>query len=328
MKLQRIVNELEHFTFKVVYRRGAEHVDADALSRSYYEEHEVRFDQDIVDHAEHMFDHILSISSRTNDLLHISPEAIVAAQREEPDLIIPEGAFEDENGVRCRRSKEGQVQILVPKSLRERFLQLGHSSRVAGHFGQNRTLQLLKRFAYWTDMRADVTNYCKGCLVCQQSKIRKPDRAGKMILRTPEIRPAWSEIHVDHYGPLNRTANGNLRYILTVICSSSRSVRFIPVKDTSAVTTARSLLGLFCMESFPVKMTSDRGSAFTSALMKMLSKLLGMQLATTVAYRAKANGMAERPHSFLRACLCSMSNEAQTDWNEYLDLISLYYRSF
>ena len=31
-KLQRVVNELEHFTFDVVYKEGSRHVDADALN--------------------------------------------------------------------------------------------------------------------------------------------------------------------------------------------------------------------------------------------------------------------------------------------------------
>jgi hypothetical protein len=64
-KLQRIVNELEHFTFDVVYKEGLRHVDADALSRCHKEDC-CQDDTDIVDDDKHMFDDILATHFKPN----------------------------------------------------------------------------------------------------------------------------------------------------------------------------------------------------------------------------------------------------------------------
>ena len=156
----------------------------------------------------------------------------------------------------------------------------------------------------------------------------KPDKAGLSEAWIRETADPWSDIHVDFYGPLNRTPSpGNYRSILTCICASCRSPRFLPTRDDSAKEAARVPLDLFCQESFPSKLTSDRGSAFVSEIIQTLSSMIGMRLAMTVSNRAKSNGLAERPHRFLRSCLSILGNPSKTDWNELCPIICLTYRS-
>ena len=334
VKLQRVVNELEHFTFRVVYKKGADHVDADALSRCHPETC-CQEDSDIVDDDEHIFDHILSIdtaaaetNSPPNELLEINPEALRKAQLLEPNLFEIPGTNVDTAGILRRENPTNNKQcIVVPTPFRRQFLHLAHTSRSAGHFGQRRTQQLMANFAFWPNMVTDIAEFCRGCLICQAAKLRKPDRAGLMVHRTTSILPAWSVIYTDHYGPLNRSERGAFRFVLTVVCASSRSVRFIPVKNTSALETARALMNLFASESYPIRFHSDRGSAFCSKLISELSKIVGFELRTTVAYRPKGNALVERPHSFLRTALIAMGNSEQTDWPDLLGLVSLSYRS-
>ena len=76
VKLQRIINELlEHFTFRVVYKKGKDHVDADAVSRCFSESHLVvvllttpntvclQHGPELVDSDPHIFDHILAVET-------------------------------------------------------------------------------------------------------------------------------------------------------------------------------------------------------------------------------------------------------------------------
>ena len=328
-KLQRVVNELEHFSFDVVYKKGSRHVDADALSRCYADPC-CRENADIVDDDEHLFDAILSLTSGCDapNLVEINMEQLLQAQNQDTTLRSIPGAELDANGLLRRKCPTtNRLQTIVPRCFRQLYMNLAHSSRPGGHFGQKRTCELLSKFGYWPGMTSDVRSFVNQCLKCQTSKIRKPNRAGKMVRRTPEFLPAWSKIHIDHFGPLNRSRRGNFQYILTVVCLSSRSVRFLPVKDKSANTAADALIDLFTQESFPIHMTSDRAQSFRSHLFEALSKAIGMKLVTTVSHRPQGNSIAERPHAFLRASLTALCNKDQTDWPELAGLISLTYRS-
>jgi transposase InsO family protein len=49
----------------------------------------------------------------------------------------------------------------------------------------------------------------------------------------------------------------------------------------------------------PKKLLTDREATFTSALMKGVCKLLGIQKLQTSSYHAQANGICERMHKLL-----------------------------
>ena len=43
--------------------------------------------------------------------------------------------------------------------MRENFIQKKHNGSMSGHFGLNKTLDLLERFYYWPKMQRDVRRY-------------------------------------------------------------------------------------------------------------------------------------------------------------------------
>ena len=43
------------------------------------------------------------------------------------------------------------------------WIREAHTSRVAGHFGINKTLINLRRYVFWPQMTADVTKFVGGC---------------------------------------------------------------------------------------------------------------------------------------------------------------------
>ena len=58
--------------------------------------------------------------------------------------------------------KKAWQQVVVPKSLRRRFLQLVHDAPVLEHLGRDRTLERVRQTAYWPSVIDDVSNYCIG----------------------------------------------------------------------------------------------------------------------------------------------------------------------
>ena len=59
---------------------------------------------------------------------------------------------------------------VVPERIRPRLLHETHGVRFAGHFGEKRVYDLLRRYYWWSGMRADVRHHCRACLVCASLK--------------------------------------------------------------------------------------------------------------------------------------------------------------
>ena len=62
---------------------------------------------------------------------------------------------------------EQAVQIVVPKSHRDRILTLSHEKY--GHFGHKKMLVLIKRSFFWPGMGRDCKYHARSCKICQKS---------------------------------------------------------------------------------------------------------------------------------------------------------------
>jgi len=51
-----------------------------------------------------------------------------------------------------------------------RVLQYHHDHVLAGHLGQNKTLELIQRHYIWPNICDDVQKFCKSCVTCMRSK--------------------------------------------------------------------------------------------------------------------------------------------------------------
>ena len=70
-----------------------------------------------------------------------------------------------ENGlVHCKR------QLYVPNDLGKRAPKSEHDCRTVGHFGQDKTLELVRRSFWWPEIRKGIIDYIQSCLTCQQAR--------------------------------------------------------------------------------------------------------------------------------------------------------------
>jgi len=75
-------------------------------------------------------------------------------------------------------------------------LQYNYDLILAGHFGQNKILELVCCGYSWPSLRADVQQFCKSCITCMQSKPQHHKPYGSLKqLPIPE-RP-WNSISID-----------------------------------------------------------------------------------------------------------------------------------
>ena len=71
-----------------------------------------------------------------------------------------------------------------------------HDAKVVGHFGRDKTLDLMKQNYCWPNMEEWLRNYVRTCDACQCNKTARYKKYGKLVpLETPS-RP-WEQISMD-----------------------------------------------------------------------------------------------------------------------------------
>ena len=133
------------------------------------------------------------------------------------------------------------------------------------HPGIKETLRRLGNRYFWTTIRKDVTDFVSKCHGCNSTK------PGKTITPKldprPVLMPRFKDIMCDIVGPLPMSEG--YRYLLTVVCRTSRFFDAIPLKEATAKACCdgfiRSWVPLF---GLPFHATSDNGNVFLSQMCK------------------------------------------------------------
>src|SRR6266511_41301 len=91
-----------------------------------------------------------------------------------------------------------RIYVLDHDDLRLQILWFKHNHPLAGHYGQNKTVKLIRRDYVWPGMCqwAFIKNYCNSCTVCGQIKPHwhKPYRLLKPL---PILTHPWNSISMD-----------------------------------------------------------------------------------------------------------------------------------
>jgi len=91
-----------------------------------------------------------------------------------------------------------------------------------------------------------------------------------------------------------------------------------PLKDISTSTVAAALLDMFSRVGLPNRIHSDRGSQFTSEMMREVYRLLDIRQSTTSPYHAMENGIVENFNKTIKNLLKKVSTEKPKNWHRYL----------
>ncbi|GFX95676.1 retrovirus-related Pol polyprotein from transposon 17.6 [Trichonephila clavipes] len=127
-----------------------------------------------------------------------------------------------------------------------------------------------------------------------------------------------STYHVDFIGPLPST-NKSYQHIFTVVDAFTKFTWLYPVKTVSAESALEKLKQQQKTFGNPIRIISDRGSAFTSKLFNDYcdeENIQHLQIATGVPRR---NGQVERIHRTLIPVLTKLSLDDSTKWYKYVD---------
>ena len=229
--------------------------------------------------------------------------------------------------VRQRKDIPGETgkQILVPKLLRTRVMEVAHDSMFGGHLGVKKTEDRIQTNFYWPGMHRDVTSFCRSCDVCQKTVARGAvPRAplGEM----PLIDLPFKRVAIDLVGPITPASDKGHRYILTLVDYATRYPEAVPLKNIDTESVAEALLDVYSRVGVPEEVLSDLGTQFVSECMKEVKRLLSIKRLTTTPYHPICNGLVEKFNGTLKIMLRRLCSDQPRQWHRFINPLLIAYR--
>ena len=216
------------------------------------------------------------------------------------------------------------LQVAIPETLRQKTLQ-GFHDRL-GHFRLEKTYETILQHYYWRGLYADLRNYLQNCEDCQKASQRPPKR---VILQHAPLGRTFDTLVIDHIRlppSTDPTTQVVYEYALTMVDQLSNWVEIVPVKDTTAKTTALVIQREWISRyGFPRNLHSDLGAAFTSTVFEKLCKLYAIDHTLASSQNHKSVSRAEHAHKMILSGLRKIC-EKPSDWISKLPglLLSLH----
>ena len=219
-----------------------------------------------------------------------------------------------------------QWKLVVPRSYQARVLEVLHDHPAAGHFGEVRSIALMRRVpVYWFKCYKAMRMHCRACDLCLRCKpqVKRP-RAPMQSFTAGE---PLERMAIDIKGELHQSRNGN-SVILVAVDYFTKFVVLVPLPDQRAITVAKAMVNeVFTKIGIPRLLHSDRGTDFMSALFQETCNLLQIEKTATTPWRPQSDGMVERFNRTLGSMLRQHVDQTQDDWDELLPLCALAYNS-
>jgi len=86
--------------------------------------------------------------------------------------------------------------LWIPKGLVQRIMESEHDTKVVGHMGQNKTIELIRRNFWWPKMNEQIIDFVRSCPECQRNKASRHQPYGMSSLLELPYAP-WQSIAMD-----------------------------------------------------------------------------------------------------------------------------------
>ena len=350
-QVARWLEQLQEFNFVTEHRSGKIHSNADALSRrpcpeecQHCSKHETR------DEVKLIRTHGI-VDEWTNDSMKRAQEEDIDLQPilgwlqsgvkpQWSDISAYSPATKSywaqwdsltlDNGVLYRKwetnnGKEFTLQVIIPRSKVAPLLRHIHDGVSGGHLGVRKTLLKVRQRFYWLHCREDVEDWCRKCTACASVKGPQTRTKGKMKLYN--VGAPWERIAIDVAGPFPETDDGN-KYIIVVQDYFSKWPEVFATPNQEARTVAMKLVQeVISRYGVPMEIHSDQGRNFESSLFQEMCSFLGINKTRTTPAHPQSDGMVERFNQTLENHLAKVVDEHQRDWDQYIPLFLMSYRS-
>ena len=217
-------------------------------------------------------------------------------------------------------------QILIPKQLVKEVLRSLH-----GEFGKHpgifKTLIACRGKYYFPKMAQLIREWVISCEQCiRESRIdpsltRPPLQNPNEHITAPE-----DAIQIDLVPEL--PPSGGFENIVTAMDVFSRYLFAYPTANQDAKTIAKVLINIMTKHAYlPTTLIPDKGTAFTSHVIKEVAGVLGVTLKHATTKHAQTIGLLERSHASIKKALKIETGERRSLWHKYINIAVLNYNN-
>jgi len=168
------------------------------------------------------------------------------------------------------------LYIPVNNALKTKIAKGCHDSKVAGHFGMEKTIEIITRDFDWKGLTQWINYYILSCDECQHNKSPRHVQWGLLQpLKTPYA--AWNSISTDFITQLPESQG--YTQIRVVVDRFTKMAHFIGLQTN---TTAKDVFNVFLREvwklhGLPTEIISDMDAKFSEEFWESLCKLRGIK---------------------------------------------------
>lgn len=329
--------DLELFNFKIEYRKGQLHVNADALSRpgqcyqcplahpdprgktnvKYYN------DQPLVDTKKLCS---MEISEQDKDLLLIK-DSILSGRKLDRARASDESFVNDILKFENKLKVTNDTLYLVTASDHRLVTTVNQGLYYTRKFhnklchpGITKLLGFLVKKFYWPSMSNTVKYVVDNCINCQIFK----DKVQLERAPMKSINPSqpFEVVNIDVAGPFPRTKNNKIYALIMIDCFSKFSL-LIPIQSTSSQTIVNAIMSHWiAVFGTPKSLLSDNASYFKSESYQNFCKNMEIDAVYSSPYYPQTNGHAERLVKTMKNMLYPTLESANSTWDTLLPLVS------
>ena len=222
---------------------------------------------------------------------------------------------------------KGKVGILSDASLRKLIMESEHDSRVAGHMGMDKTMELVNRNVYWPEMAKDIEDNVRICEDCQKNKASRHKRHGALHPLELFYAP-WDAISIHFITQLPKSDGCSTVWV--IVDRFTKMAHFVPVKDGEKTAEGCAMLfleNIWKLHGLPSRIISDRDPVFTSTFWAELMGRLDVRLRNSTAFHPQTDSQTERGNRSLEQYLWQYCNYEQDNWNDLLALAEYAYNN-
>lgn len=327
-RLTRWILFMQEFSFDIEYRKGAENVVPDVLSRR-----PMKVSSDttcepvmkrevsvalvkLTDEYRALKGHLNTIreDQRSDEFLGTKIVFLENCEREAKIFTDKEEKvvrwFIIHKGILFKRGDESspQYKLCVPKGQIIGMVQAHHAE--IGHFGKTKTYNSMKEKFYFPKMQKRIRKVVAACDLCQKSK---PSKTNRGDLHSVVVEKPGQLVCLDLIGPLPKS-RGGVTQLLVVVDAFSKYVRLYPLKRATTVSILNRILKDYVPQvQKPRRILSDNGTQFTSQKWVDTLEKEDIKVNRTSAYFPQGN-LTERCNREVGRLLRAMCHEQHTRW--------------
>ena len=210
-------------------------------------------------------------------------------------------------------------QFVLPHSFCNHTLTALHDDM--GHLGMDRTLGLVQDRFFWPGMCENIHTYICACDTCTQFK----QASEKAEMYPIETSYPMELVHMDFFtiGKLN---TDKMISILIITDHFTKYAQAYVTPNQTAPVVAHTFWGNFLVHyGWPVKILTDQGKCFKSALVKELCSIAQVQKIRTMPYHNETNGACEHFNSTLINILGTLPVESKKEWQDWASTMTHAY---